>query len=238
MPYCSRCGVEVHPVAVKCPLCNSAIQKFPEDSTPGRSFPEDELIVHHFPRMNRKERLQLASVITAFGMLVPVLICVAVDLMINRSVTWSLYPVVSLSSCLLIVLTALFNGHHPGRMIWIIFFILVAFLQIMAALSLFPEISGKLGGPIVFFAAFSSHITVIVSKRAKKRGSNIAAFILIAVGLLCLFTDLWLNTNLQSHTRAGWSLIVLAATQPITLILLYLHYRKSKNSLLKKYFHV
>lgn len=238
MPYCSRCGVEVQMEAVKCPLCSSAIQKFPEDPAPGRSFPEDELIVHRSPRMNRKERLQLASVITAFGMLVPVLITVAVDLMTNRSVTWSLYPVVSLSGCLLIVLTALFSGRHPGRLIWIIFLILLGNLQIMVGLNLIPEVSGKLGGPIIFFAALASHSTVTVSRRTKKRGSNVAAFILIAVGLFCLFTDLWLNRNLFGHTRAGWSLIVLAATQPITIILLYLHYRKSKNSLLKKYFHV
>lgn len=238
MPYCSRCGVEVQEEAVKCPLCNSVIQKFLEDPAPGRSFPEDELIIHRSPRMNRKERLNLASVITAFGMLVPLLITVAVDLMINRHISWSLYPVVSLSGCLFIVLTALFSGRHPGRMIWIIFFILLANLQVMVGLSLIPEISGKLGGPIIFFAALSSHITVIASKRTKKRGSNVAAFILIAVGIFCLFTDLWLNTNLFGHTRAGWSLIVLAATQPITIILLYLHYRKSKNSLLKKYFHI
>lgn len=238
MPYCSRCGVEVQAEAVKCPLCNSAIQKFHEDPAPGRNFPEDELIIHRAPRMNRKERIQLASVISAFGMLVPLLITVTVDLMINRAITWSLYPVVSLIGCLLIVLSALFNGRHPVKLIWIVFLILLGTLQTMVSLNLIPEISGKLGGPIIFFTALCSHLTVTASIRAKKRGSNIAAFILIALGLLCLSTDLWLNKNLFGHSRAGWSLIVLAATQPISLILLYLHYRKSKNSLLKKYFHI
>lgn len=238
MPYCSRCGVEVQVEAVKCPLCDSAIQKFPDDPAPGRSFPEDELIVHHYPRMNRKERLQLASVITTFGMLVPVLITIAVDLMTNKRITWSLYPVVSLFACLLIVLTALFSGRHPIKLIWIVFLILIGTLQTMVLLSLIPAVSGNIGGPILFFSALCSHITVMVSKKSKRRGSNIAAFILIAIGLLCLFTDMWINTRLFDHTRPGWSLIVLAATQPITLILLYLHYRKEKNSILKKYFHI
>lgn len=238
MPYCSRCGVEVHSEALKCPLCNSAIQKFPDDPAPGRIFPEDELLVQRTPRMSRKERLQLASVITAFGMLVPVLITIAVNLMVKGSISWSLYPVVSLSACLLIVLTALFNGRHPSRLIWIIFLILLGALQTMVALNLIPPAAGRVGSPILFFAALCSHAAVFASLKTKKRGGNVAAFILIAVGLLCLLTDLWLNRNLFGQARAGWSLIVLAATQPITLILLYLHYRKSRIAQLKKYFHL
>ncbi|MDC7234512.1 MAG: hypothetical protein PQJ58_14865 [Spirochaetales bacterium] len=239
MPYCSRCGVEVHAEAVKCPLCNSPIQKFPDDPSPGRVFPEDELVLQRKPRLSRKERLQLAAVISAFGMLVPILITVTVDFMSNGTVSWSLYPLVLLTSCLFIVLTALFTGRHPSRLIWTMFVILIVTLETMVALSLLPGAAGNIGDPILLFAALCSQASVTASLKSRKRGSNVAAFILIALGLFCLLTDLWLSYKLTGGLRAGWSLIVLAATQPITLILLFLHYRKrGSNGILKKYFHI
>ncbi len=238
MPYCSRCGVEVHEEAVKCPLCRSPIQKFNEDPAPGRTFPEDELNLSRTPRMNRREKLNLSAVITTFGMLIPVLITLAVDKLTNGSIGWSLYPLVSLIACLLLVLTALFSARHPSALIWISFLVLIGAMETMAALGMIPGKAADIADPIIFFAALCSQITVSISIKSKKKGGNIAAFILIAVGILCLMTDIWLNWKLWNHYRMGWSLIVLGATQPITLILLYLHYRKSKNGILKKYFHI
>ncbi|MDC7241609.1 MAG: hypothetical protein PQJ50_14740 [Spirochaetales bacterium] len=237
MPYCSRCGVEVHDEAVKCPLCRSPIQKFNEDPAPGRTFPEDELTISRRPRMNRKEKLNLSAVITTFGMLVPVLITLAVDRISNGSIGWSLYPVVSLIACLLLVLNALFS-RRPAALIWISFLVLIGAMETMAALKMIPSSAADIADPIIFFAALCSQATVTVSVKSKRKGGNIAAFILIAVGLFCMLTDIWLSWKIWEHFRVSWSLIVLAATQPITLILLYLHYRKSKNGILKKYFHI
>ncbi len=238
MSYCSRCGVEVHDSAENCPLCHAPIQKFPEDPAPGRSFPADELASPGPPRMNRKERLRLASVLTAFGMMIPVLITMAVDLTLNSSLTWSVYPIIILTVCLLIVLTTLYFARKPEALIWTNFLIISLLLLSLKRFTGFPLIAVNLGIPITLFAGLCSQFAVTVSTRAKKKGANVAAFILIASGAFCIMTDLLLSYKLTGRPGPGWSLIVLAATQPVSMILLYLHYRKVKDSKLKKYFHI
>jgi len=238
MSYCSRCGVEVHNLAENCPLCHAPIQKFPDDPAPGRTFPTDELVSPGPPKMNKKEKRRLASVLTGFGMLIPVLITMAVDLTINRELTWSLYPLIILTACFLIVLTALYFSRRPGTIIGLNFLIICTLLGLLYSFTNFPFIALKIGFPITCFALFCSYFVVFTSTRAQKKGANVAAFILIASGMFCIMTDLLLNYSLSGSFIPGWSLIVLGATQPVSMILLYLHYRKEKDSKLKKYFHI
>jgi hypothetical protein len=238
MPYCSRCGVEVYENAEKCPLCQSPIQKFVSDPTPGRPFPQDELASPRPPRMNKKERIHLASVLTGFGLLIPILITLSVDLNLNGTLTWSYYPSIILAAILLIVLTSLYVTKYPGRLIWIIFLIIWGTIFLLSSFTNLPDLAWSTGFPIVFFAAICSHLTVIISSKSKRKGANVAAFIIIAIGLFCFLSDLQLSFRLKGKMAPGWSFIVLAATQPVALILLYLHYRKDKGSKLKKYFHI
>ncbi|WP_298005352.1 DUF6320 domain-containing protein [Oceanispirochaeta sp.] len=237
MPYCSRCGVEVYEDAEECPLCQSPIQKFSSDPVSGRTFPEDEMASPHPPRMNKKERLHLASVLTGFGMLIPVLITLSVDLTINRILTWSYYPTIILAGCLLIVLTALYSTRKPGQLIWLVFLIICGTMLSLQTFTGASMAALTLGYPIVLSAAVSSHLVVLCSSRAKRKGSNVAAYILVGLALFCVLTDLLLSYSLNGRMMPGWSLIVVAATLPISLILIYLHYRKNKESKFKKYFH-
>ena len=238
MPYCSRCGVEVNKEARSCPLCHSPIQKFPDDIAPGRTFPADELPPHRPPQMTRKEKLRLAAVITTFAMLIPMLITLAVDLTLNAGISWSWYPLINLTTCLLLVLTALFVYRHPRQLIWMDVLICSISLLLMYRLSLIPATAVRIGVPICLFAGICSHGVIALSSRAVRKGSNIGAFILAAIGGFCLLTELWIDGIVYSRVQPGWSLIVLGATQPVTLILLYLHYRKKKGGALKKYFHI
>jgi hypothetical protein len=238
MPYCSRCGVEVNKEAQKCPLCSSPIQKFADDIAPGRTFPTDELPPRRPPQLTLKEKLRLAAVITTFAMLIPMLITLAVDLTLNARISWSWYPLISLTTCLFIVLTALYAYKHPRQLIWGDVLICSAGLLLMYSLGLIPGTAVRVGIPISAFAGASSHMAVSFSGRTARKGSNIGAFVLMAIGLFCLLAELWIDLILYGGLQPGWSLIVLGATQPVTLILLYLHYRKKKDGPLKKYFHI
>jgi len=238
MPYCSRCGVEVDAAAEKCPLCRSLIQKFNDDPSPGRTFPTDELDYPGPPKMTGKERRRLASVLTGFGILIPLLITLTVDLTLNRGVTWSVYPVIILAASLLIVLTALYFGRKPGVLMMLDFFIVSTLLISLNNFAGVPVGAVTIGTPIAFFALVSCFFAVFSSIRAKTRGANVAAYVLIGAGLFCIMTDLFLHYTLSGILMPGWSLIVLAATQPVSMILLYLHIRKKKDSKLKKYFHI
>jgi len=238
MPYCSRCGVEVDEIAENCPLCRAPIQKFQEDPAPGRTFPVDELPYPGPPKMTRKERIRLASVMTGFGILIPLLITLSVDLTLNSAVTWSVYPIIILTASLLIVLTALYFGRKPGLLMVLDFLIISTLLSSLNKFAGLPSAAVKIGTPIAFIALVSSFFAVFTSIRAKKKGANVAAFVLIGSGMFCIMTDLFLHYSLAGSLMPGWSLIVLAATQPVSMILLYLHFRKRKDSKLKKYFHI
>ncbi len=238
MPYCSRCGVEVHKEAQKCPLCSSPIQKFADDIAPGRTFPPDELPPRRPSQMTLKEKLRLAAVITAIAMLIPVLITLAVDLTLNNGVTWSWYTLIGLTAFLLLALTGIFAFKHPRQLIWTDVLISSSALLLMYGLSLIPATAIRIGIPICLFAGVCSHGAFAFSHKTKKKGSNIGAFVLAAIGLFCLLTELWIDLIVFKDIQAGWSFIVLGATQPVTLLLLYLHYRKKKDGPLKKYFHI
>ena len=238
MPYCSRCGVEVNKEAQSCPLCHSPIQKFADDISPGRTFPTDELPPRRLVQMTLKEKLRLAAVITSFAMLIPMLITLAVDLTMNSGISWSWYPLISLTACLFIVLTALYAYKHPRKLIWLDVIICSVALLLMYHLDLINITALRLGVPISAFAGISSHGAFTLSSRASKKGSNIGAYVLAAIGLFCILTELWIDWILFGQLRPDWSLIVLGATQPVTLILLYLHYRKKKDGALKKFFHI
>lgn len=237
MPYCSRCGVEVDKEAEKCPLCNSPIQKFYEDPTPGREYPEDQLS-SAAPRLNPKERKIIAISMTSFGIMTPLLITLAVDIVSNRRISWSIYPATILITCWLMVLPPLIKSYRSHIIIWSEFMISCLFLGAMHFLGQTSVRVITIGIPISFMAAVICDIIVILSCRSSRKGSNLASFILMGIGLFCGFTDLFLSISLKGVFHMGWSLIVMAALFPVCGMLLHLHYRKKRWKLFSKYFHI
>ena len=237
MPYCTRCGVEVNEEAKKCPLCNSPIQQFNKDPAPGREYPVDALN-SATPRLTPKERIRISVFMTSFGIMIPLLITLAVDIAVNRRITWSVYPLIGLTSSWLLTILPLIKQKNSTTIIWGECFILCA---TFAALSAFTPSSVRvmnLGSPIVFFGALVTQGIVFVSSRTTRKGSNTAGFILIGIVVFCVLTDILLSLSLSDSFRMSWSLIVLAALAPVSGMLLYLHYRKKKRTGLSRYFHI
>jgi hypothetical protein len=237
MPYCTRCGVEVNEEAKKCPLCSSPIQQFNEDPAPGREYPEDALN-SAAPRLTRKERIKISVFMTSFGIMIPLFITMAVDIAVNRSITWSIYPIIGLTSSWLLTILPLIKQKNSSIIIWGEFFILS--VTFIALRGFTPSSSGivYLGIPIVFFGALVSQGIVYVSSRTVRKGSNTAGFILIGIGIFCGLTDILLSCSLWNSFRMSWSLIVLAALAPVSGMLLYLHYSKKKRNGFSRYFHI
>ncbi len=236
MPYCSRCGVEVNEMIEKCPLCQSPIQKLYEDPHPGREFPEDQLNSAS-PSLSPKEKKMVAFSMTSFGILIPLLITLSVDVVLTGGVSWSVYPLIGLSGSWLLSIIPITLPRKSSLIIWTEAAILCT---VMGFLYHFTTLSSRvitLGLPITFTGAVISHIIVYISERTARKGGNIAGFILIGLGVLCAFTDLFITKSLKGTVSLGWSLIVMAALFPVSGMLLYLHYRK-KRSRLKKFFHI
>lgn len=237
MPYCSRCGVEVNEKAEKCPLCHSPIQKFYEDPAPGREYPVDELN-SAAPRTSPKERRIIAISMTSFGIMIPLLITLAVDVVDNRRISWSIYPAIALLTCWLMVLPPLIKTKKSHIIIWSEFLIVSLFLTSLYILGHNSFSIITIGIPIAFMAAIICDGVVLLSSKSVKKGSNIASFILMGIGLFCGVTDLYLTFMMEGVFHMGWSLIVMAALLPVCGMLLHLHYRKKRWKLFSKYFHI
>ncbi|MCD6343114.1 MAG: hypothetical protein J7L76_04960, partial [Spirochaetaceae bacterium] len=69
-------------------------------------------------------------------------------------------------------------------------------------------------------------------------GGNMTAWILQAVAILAVCADILINSQLKESLRPGWSIIAASTLLPISILLLYLHYRPSKQRKLRRYFHV
>ena len=205
-------------------------------AAPGREFPADQLNPAS-PRLSPKEKIRIALFITSFGILIPLLITLAVDIVLTRKISWSVYPLIGLIGSWLLTIVPI---TRPARSFLIIWSETVVLWAVFIALALFTDISIQvlhLSLPIIFTGALISQIVVSLSKKASRKGGNIAGFILLGVGAFCVFTDVLLSETLKGAFGMSWSLIVLAALLPVSGMLLYLHYRK-KRSRLAKFFHI
>ena len=86
------------------PCGSSPIQKFADDIAPGRTFPTDELPPCRPPQLTPEGKTASGGGYNdPFAMLIPMLITLAVDLTLNARISWSWYPLISLTTCLFIV---------------------------------------------------------------------------------------------------------------------------------------
>ncbi|MBQ2508899.1 MAG: zinc ribbon domain-containing protein [Bacteroidales bacterium] len=84
MSYCVHCGVELADSENSCPLCGTPVvdpSRLTTDSIP--TFPKEE---DHRPINHR-----FAVVLISFFLIVPVLVTLTIDLLIEPGLSWSLY---------------------------------------------------------------------------------------------------------------------------------------------------
>lgn len=237
MPYCSQCGVEVHLKTEKCPLCEAPIQKLFEDPHPERNYPEEAAPTSPLPPLSMREKLRIARGISVIVFLIPILFSTTIDFFINKGITWSAYVITSLIGVLLITLTALFLPRRNGLvnlLTHIITLIVCCMLNVLTGLQ-YPW-ALHLALPILFSSWI---ITQSILKVAKQRkGHLLASAILLGLGLLCLVIDFVINLMAGHSSLLGWSLIVISALIPTSLLLLYLYSTQFRKSKFRRFIHL
>jgi len=235
--FCSRCGVEVEPHKTNCPLCGTPIQNA-EDAQPSdyvKKFPDEPAIkTERVGRTPKQKRILIWEVISV-SLLLPLLITLFIDLIVNRTVTWSLYPISSLILAWFVISTPLlFPTILPvlylGETLPPAIFLLVIDKIEDGQIDWFLDV----GLPIEAVVAVIAAIVIIGSIKVKNKGMNIAAFILFGTGLICLGIDFIVYKHIMGTFGVSWSLYVLASTVVIGGFLLYLHYRLMKNTKLQR----
>ena len=236
MPYCSRCGVEVDSKVARCPLCEAPIQKLPEEN--GSPWPSMEAPAPAAAPRSPAERMVLARTITTLGFLIPAFIVATVDLFVSRSLGWSLYVLTALGAAWLWAILPLIFVRRPYLLIGSI--MLVGYALEWGVGLLAGDVSWVLpiGMPILSITAGSAALVVMSARHSKKVGSNLAGWISMAVGINAITTDILVNAWTGGSWRPGWSLIVIGAVFPVAVLLLYIHYRPSQRTRMRRYFHV
>lgn len=231
----------------ECPLCSLPIQQFPDETVEkpikrkypdrtdqqvnGKTYPDKEIESPDKRILTPKETRIRTWEIIGVSSLIPFLIVTFTNLIINTTITWAKYPMISL---MLVWLLCTFPLVFTKRPVIIIIGIAVSLIGFLVLVDYFDDWHinwfYRLALPIIALVLFLSVGVVIPSIKVKNKGMNIAAFILFAVGILNLGLDLIIMSTLQGRVTVTWSLFVLVPTFIIGGFLMYMHYRFTKDT--------
>lgn len=234
MSYCTNCGVELNEGLSSCPLCgyNYGIKENSEPPNKSEYYPSDIILLHK--KETRKNMWELSGIISFSG----IAVCTIVDLVIHKSLSWSLFADTSILSswiCLTLILLA-FRKYYiivPGLL-----------LNILTMLFLFDIFSPPLnwffglGLPVSIALFIAITIIILLWKVAHLKGFNILAIAFLVLSGFCIVSEVFIDKYLFNKIEVRWSAIVAVSILPIALVLLFVHYRMNKGKRLDSYFHV
>ncbi len=232
MPYCSQCGVEVEEYVDVCPLCSTPILKNNNiiDKKSLR-FPDKPVIE------NKTGVLRfLAWEIVSVSLLTAFLIVVLTNIIVNFNITWAWYP---MAAIFMVWLVATFPLLLPKRPLLIAIFSVTSIMLFLAFIDLIDNWAFDwyydIALPIAFMLIVVTTGVIMLCLKVKKKGINIAAFILFGIGIIVLGLDLIIYFDLKKIINLTWSLFVIIPIILTAIFLLYIHYRLLKAVDIKKW---
>lgn len=229
MAYCSRCGVEVEARAETCPLCEAPVQRLDEPVSEARRYPEVTAI------LGRQVRYLVWVVATAV-LLSAALTLVTLDVVLNRRLSWSLYPLTGVGVLWLFITVVVLFARRP---IAVIVGQAAATAGFLVAIDLFDgrlEWFMPLALPIVTVVTGASVLVWLVTRLSRRDPAMIAAAVLFSCGAGSVALDLLISAHLGA-TQMTWSFIVVGAVVPLLVFLLYFHFRLGRRIGLARILH-
>lgn len=241
MPICPNCGVELAESARYCPLCRSAVE--PDDALqtggPARgSYPEKTIDPEQFDRLTdaqkRKVFLELFTVCVA-------LVCItllAVELLVDRKIQWSLYPIASVLYLYILVAVPVAAEKRYGLTAALIAIATPVFVLVLDLLDPTRSWFLKTGGPIVLIVETTILASAVFIARLRHKGVNAIAIALAAATAGCVGIEAATDLAAGGTVALAWSVVVAVTCLPVAGLLFYLHHRIIRRASLKKLFHL
>ncbi|MCK5735679.1 MAG: hypothetical protein KAH21_04330, partial [Spirochaetaceae bacterium] len=201
-------------------------------------WPKEEAPVPSAPPMSSDERKALARTLTTLGFLIPVFIVLTVDWFINRTLSWSLFVLISLGAMWMWAIISLIFNQKPYLLISSITCIALGTEASIGLLSRDTSWILPIALPITISAGLLIMGVTALTKSSRRIGGNLAAWILQAIAILSMVTDILISSWISSSLKPGWSIIAASTLLPVSVLLLYLHYQPTKQQKLRRYFHV
>lgn len=232
MIICINCGVGIDDSLAVCPLCGKDPSVAGRQETSSYNYPSEIIQLHR--REVRKSFWELSGII-AFS---AVAVCTLVDLIIQKGLSWSLIADVFILGAWITLTLFLFAYRRP--MIIIPGLILNALAALFVIDSIVPAESWfvPVGLPLTLAASASAGIIILLYRAANLKGLNIVAVAFVVLSGFCILTEMILDAYLKDLVILRWSLIAAISIIPVSLILLYFHYRLKKGNFLDSYLHI
>jgi len=196
MTLCVKCGAEAEGGST-CPRCGIAL-----------------------PADRSAKPLALASGIIGAGCGLAASVALIVDYAYNGSLGWSRIGLASSILLWLLVGFPMLSYRRPALFLPVMGAATLAYLWALDALTGGSPWFLTLGLPIALAAMASGGLSAVLCIKARRRGPNVAAFILFGSTLACLGVESILSLHSGGSIAISWSLIVAASTLPLAIILL------------------
>jgi predicted nucleic acid-binding Zn ribbon protein len=238
MALCPNCKVEVGNSVRHCPLCRSAIQPGDANPAPHMAYPDRILDPDdHYKLTPREKRKVFLELYTACS-LIAAGVVLAINILIDHRLSWSLYPLASFAFLWLLVGIPQLLAGRP----WLAFAFLgpsgPLFLLALDAMDGSFEWFFSLGLPIALLIEAVALACWVLASGARRKGINVIAIILTGAVLVCVGLEMILNLSSAGRLYVSWSAIVMIAGLPLAVFLFYTHYRIVNKASLRKLFHL
>jgi hypothetical protein len=224
---CDKCGVLLDERYDICPLC-----------TPGENYEKSSGRPGEVLKAARAEAAkyawELSGVVCASGIVITLLL----NLLFAGTISWSLYPVTSISWVWISLTIIVFIRRWPFLML---IMLLAGTLGMLVLFNLFDTRINwfiPVAMPVTTVLFILAGLVVYISIKARYKGFNILAVCLIAINILCVSIEVFADLNQTGDITIRWSAVVSAAILPIAAVLMFLHYRLKRGRRLDSFFHV
>ena len=231
MAYCVHCGVKLGDAESCCPLCGTPVVD-PNDKN--RVLKEKAFPPHTPEQRITISRRFLISLYTV-TMLIPAVLCLVINLLLNGQVTWSAYPAGALTLLYIAALVFTLAVKYKRRSsIAAAFVLLSVYIWMCERLSASPGWFFPVALPLLaFFFASMLLLTTLYANDKLGKLTFAAAFILSA-GLLCLLAETLISLH-AGEFSLNWSLFVAAPCVFISAIFFYINsYRPLREELRRR----
>lgn len=237
MNVCNNCKVELDADINICPLCgkNTNLPVREEYFKEKSGF---EINDFNFDELTEKQKGKLFFEISILILCSLVVVPLIIDVIINSRITWSKYTI---ASGLAVFANVIMLSLYFKRTFLVLAGSFVSTSLLLLAIDLFNHNVGwglKLGFPIILFIHAIIFFLLLIVRKQKQKGLNLIAYILIALGMLCVCIETIIDLHVINSLYLQWSLICFVSVLPVSALFFYIHYKLKRVTDLKRFFHI
>ena len=236
MPYCPKCGVELEQFAASCPLCEStAVEKKVPFIFP---YPEIKNEEPEENQLKKEKSKKLLWDIFNFVTIVSFVLILLIDFFLNKNISWSRYPLSSIIFSWIAIISFIFFYKR------IFIFSTISIISTSMFLAMLDYFDGSMewffiiGLPIIGVLGLLLFTSSIIIKAFGLKGLYIPALFLLLGAIMCCGIDLIITRYLFNEFLFSWSLLVLLASIPPSVLLIFIQRRKGGGMKAHKTIHI